>query len=62
MNIFKSYTFKWWQMGIFKLALIGIGILIGSYWAEFWGGLTTPVIVVTVVASAYVLCVAVRGR
>jgi hypothetical protein len=33
---FKSYIFTWWQIGIFKLALLAIGIAIGSYWHIFF--------------------------
>lgn len=34
MQIFKEYTYKWWEMGIFKLALLSFGIAIGAYWHE----------------------------
>ena len=32
MNIFKTFTLKWWQAGVFKVALISLGILIGMTW------------------------------
>lgn len=34
MNLFKDRTYKWWQMGIFKLALLSFGVAIGAYWSE----------------------------
>ena len=30
MDIFKSGTLTWWQVGIFKLALLLIGVAIGA--------------------------------
>ena len=35
MNIFKSYTFDWKQIGVFKLALLSIGAIGGAYFADF---------------------------
>ena len=39
MHIFKDFTFKWWQAGIFKIALLSLGIVIGSTWPEFFKGM-----------------------
>ena len=52
---FKSYTFTWWQIGIFKLALLSIGIAIGAYWHEFFKTYLVPLIIIAVVASAYII-------
>jgi len=37
MNIFKTFTFKWWQAGIFKLGMLALGIAIGTYWRDVFG-------------------------
>ena len=42
MNIFKDFTLKWWQAGIFKIALLSFGIIIGSAWPELLRGWTAP--------------------
>ena len=34
MKIFKQYTYQWWEMGIFKLSLLLLGIAIGAYWQQ----------------------------
>jgi hypothetical protein len=60
MNLFKTYSFTWWQVGVLKLALLSIGVLIGARWPEFWNGLTTTVIGVAVVATAYSIYNALR--
>jgi hypothetical protein len=58
MNLFRSYTFTWWQMGILKLALLSIGAAIGAYWNSFFGANLAALIVIALVASAYILYVA----
>ena len=55
MRIFKSYTYTWWQIGVFKLALLSIGVLIGSYWSGFWGQIPELLIVVALVTTAYTM-------
>ena len=54
MKLFKSYTFTWWQIGIFKLALLAIGAAIGAYWYGFFGDYLAILIVVAVIAGAYI--------
>ena len=39
MHIFKDFTFKWWQAGIFKIALLSLGVVIGSTWPELFRGM-----------------------
>jgi len=36
MRIFKSFTFKWWEAGLFKIALVSFGIIIGSTWPSIF--------------------------
>lgn len=56
-NVFKSYTYTWKEVAIFKLALLSIGVLIGSYWSEFFISNVVPVAVVAVFATLYTLYV-----
>ena len=35
MKFFKPITLKFWQVGIFKLSMVSIGIIIGVYFADF---------------------------
>ena len=57
MKLFKSYTFTWWQIGIFKLALLAIGAAIGAYWHEFFGANAASLIVIAVIAGIYIMYV-----
>lgn len=40
MNIFKTFTLKWWQAGVFKVGMLALGISIGAYWHDVFGGYT----------------------
>lgn len=58
MNPFRSYTFHWWQIGIFKVALLALGAAAGAWWHPFFRANLVPLLVVGGVASAYVAVVA----
>ena len=60
MNIFKSYTFSWWEMGIFKLALIAIGISVGIYWQAFFIEYIEVVWSIAILSSIYSMYIAIR--
>jgi len=62
MDLFKNYTFTWWQIGIFKLALLSLGVAIGAYWSEFWSSYLIALIVIAVVASAYIMYTSLKQR
>lgn len=34
MKLFRDYSFKWWQVSLFKLYIISIGLLAGAYFSE----------------------------
>ena len=62
MNLFKkTYTFAWWQVGIFKLALLSIGAAAGAYWPDFFAANLTALIVIAVVATPYTMYVALKS-
>jgi hypothetical protein len=60
MNLFKTYTYTWKQIGVFKVALLAIGILIGSYAHEFFGSNVIPLALIAVVATSYIVYVSFR--
>lgn len=53
MKIFKKYTYNWWQIGLFKLALLSFGIAIGAFWYEVFSQYIITLIAVGVVLSFY---------
>ncbi|MGA2421197.1 MAG: hypothetical protein ABSG69_14040 [Candidatus Acidiferrum sp.] len=54
MNIFKTLTLKWWQTGIFKIGLLALGIAIGAYLHDIFGGYLVVLTVVAALSLAYV--------
>ncbi|MBM3506574.1 MAG: hypothetical protein FJX64_02410 [Alphaproteobacteria bacterium] len=56
MNLFRSYTFTWWQIGVLKLALLGIGVLVGAAWHELFTANTAAI----AAATAYIVLVSLR--
>jgi hypothetical protein len=53
MNIFKNRTFRWWQVGILKGALLFIGIAIGSYWPEVFTPYIPGLVIAGLLMGAY---------
>ena len=54
MNIFKPLTLSWWQMGVFKIATVSFGVIIGSYFADFFGQLTMLLSVICIISGIYI--------
>jgi hypothetical protein len=54
MDMFKTFTLKWWQTGLFKLGMLALGIAIGTYWQDFFRGYLFVLLGVAVVSLAYV--------
>jgi hypothetical protein len=62
MRLFGSYTYTWWQMGVFKLALLAIGMIGGAYLATFVLNALWVFIAIAVVASAYIIAISLSGK
>ena len=39
MQIFRTWTFKWWEVSLIKLCLLSLGILLGLYFYDYLIGL-----------------------
>lgn len=57
MNIFKSTTLTWWQLGLLKWAVLAIGIAVGAEWAEVFTPYTLVLVVAGLVVSLYLALV-----
>ena len=53
MNLFKTFTVKWWQGVLFKWGMLALGIAIGAYWHDFFSAYLPILIIVAVVSLAY---------
>lgn len=56
-NLFKTITLTWWQAKIFKSAAVAFGILLGTYFYDFFGSLLPVIWVVFVVSSFYIISI-----
>jgi len=54
INIFKDYTFAWWQAGIFKASVICVGIAVGANWPEVFAQHTILLLAIAVVLGIYI--------
>jgi hypothetical protein len=54
MNLFKTFTLKWWQAGFFKLGLLTLGIAIGASWHEYFSSYVFILTIIAVGCLAYV--------
>ncbi len=54
MNILKTFTLKWWQTGLFKWGMLALGIAIGTYWHDLFGGYLPILMSMAVVTLVYI--------
>jgi hypothetical protein len=54
LNLFKTFTLKWWQVACFKVGILATGIVIGAYWHGLFGGYFLLLIILAVISLAYV--------
>jgi hypothetical protein len=57
MNLFKSGTLAWWQVGILKLSVACIAIAIGANWPQIFQPLTLWLVIVGVLLGLYLVSV-----
>lgn len=62
MDIFRNYTFTWWQVGILKLALLSLGVAIGSYFANTLLPYFPVLIILALMLGIYIAFVSFRQR
>ena len=39
MKIFRTWVFKWWEVGLLKICLMSLGLLLGLYFYDYLIGL-----------------------
>jgi hypothetical protein len=52
-TLFKSFTFAWWQLSLFKLSMVAFGLVVGSTWPSIFVGWRDVLLVVFVVPALY---------
>ena len=54
MNLFKTFTLKWWQGALFKWGVLAAGMAIGTYWHGFLADYLLLLIIFAFVSLAYI--------
>jgi hypothetical protein len=62
MQIFKTRSFNWWEMGLVKICLISLGILLGLYFAYYLADLLWLWWTLFVVTGIYFIIRCIQGR
>lgn len=57
LNIFKTFTLKWWQGALFKWGMFTLGIAIGAYWHGFFSDYLVLLLISAATCLSYVTCV-----
>ena len=60
-NLFSSYTYTWWQMGVFKVSLLAIGMIAGAYLAAFVMDALWLFAALAVLSTGYVIVASLTG-
>lgn len=53
LNIFKSFTLKWWQSSLFKVSVVSFGILLGVYFTDFFSAIEPLLWILMIVPGVY---------
>ena len=54
VKFFKSFTFAWWQLSLFKLSMVALGLIVGSTWPEVFARWRDLLLVLFIVPAFYV--------
>jgi hypothetical protein len=54
MNLFNKRTYTWWQIGLFKVCLLSLGIIIGANWSESLIPYTLPLLIIALMLGGYI--------
>lgn len=62
MQIFRDWTFKWWEIALIKICLLSLGILLGLYFYDFLVSLLQLWWVLFVVTAVYFVTRFISGK
>lgn len=54
MKLFRDYTYRWWQVSVFKVAMTSVGVLLGAYFAPWVLAHVGWVALVAIVTVGYI--------
>ena len=54
LNLLKSLSMRWWQIGVFKVGMLAVGLIIGATWPGVVFPMVGLLAVLAVVSLSYV--------
>jgi hypothetical protein len=61
MNLFRAYTHTWWQMGVFKVSVLAIGMILGAFLASVVLSWLWVFVVLAAISTVYVVVASLTG-
>ena len=61
-NIFKTVRLRWFEIAVFKVGLLALGVAAGAYWPDFFADYLAALVDVAAIAIIYILYVWVRQK
>ena len=61
-HLLKSFTLRWWEVGLFKLGLLTLGVAVGACWPALFAGYTVWLAIIAAMALAYITVAWLRQR
>lgn len=59
-RIFRPYLYTWWQMGLFKITLLAIGVVLGAAFADVVMGVLWWLMALWIIPAAYLVWVTLK--
>lgn len=54
LKILKTFTLRWWEVGIFKAGMLGLGLAAGAYWHDLVAPFALGLAALAAIALAYI--------
>ena len=54
-SMLKDFKMKWWQIAVYEIALICLGIVIGSTWYELFIPWRILLLIIFVLGAGYII-------
>jgi hypothetical protein len=62
MKILRTWTFKWWEIGLIKVCLLSLGIIFGLYFYQYLASLLWIWWILFVATAIYFIARFISGK